>query len=45
MGIDFPLANSKAEGAHAQSWAIESHLGTLPMSADLFFDHAQFEIK
>jgi nitrate/nitrite transport system substrate-binding protein len=39
MGIDFPLANSKADGTHSKAWEIESHNGTLLMSADQFFDH------
>lgn len=44
MGLDYPLANEKAEGVHANAWKIESKQGALSLSTDLFFDAQTFEL-
>jgi hypothetical protein len=43
LGVSAPLADSKAEGAHAGQWALPGSSGPIPMARDAFFDDAVFD--
>jgi two-component system, oxyanion-binding sensor len=43
LGIAVPLATSKCEGAHGQSWFLEATPGPIAMEPDLFCDGAIFD--
>ncbi len=43
LGIDLPVTEMKAEGAHAGVWTLKGRQGELTLGADRFFDGAAFD--
>ncbi|MBA2587921.1 MAG: ABC transporter substrate-binding protein [Alphaproteobacteria bacterium] len=45
MGLDVPLADSKAEGAHGKAWTLDARPRPIVMGPDLFCDGAVFPVE